>query len=331
MPTTALRPTTACSRGGYGRCGDSNAPGRYRPSQLGTHSCRTCATATTSSFMTTHRTTAYASPSMYWPLRCNRAQNRRCDAYLRRRLINATDIPGFSMSSGPGEVVRPGGGFVVDGAGLQAAVQDADEPVGELAQGRLVADVSGSERVVVGAGAGGSFQRAEGPLLNGVTQAGVAGVAGQHEFLSSRGTRDGRGAGVVLARFGVGEAGAVISELGQHPGTEDHAEAGLAGIDLSVPVTAKIAGHHLTQLDDLSIEHGDEPDLAGHDRRERRLYLRGLTQRWRSQHRLDCVGFLLDIAAVGTPQRRRDPRLRHPRGPLRIRRDREQFEGVGSV
>src|SRR5262249_56482080 len=76
-------------------------------------------------------------------------------------------------------VVRPGGGFVVDGAGLQAAVQDADEPVGELAQGRLVADVSGSERVVVGAGAGGSFQRAEGPLLNGVTQAGVAGVAGQ--------------------------------------------------------------------------------------------------------------------------------------------------------
>jgi len=30
-------------------------------------------------------------------------------------------------------VVLPGGVFVVDGAGLQAAVQDADEPVGELA------------------------------------------------------------------------------------------------------------------------------------------------------------------------------------------------------
>src|SRR5215472_10146312 len=154
---------------------------------------------------------ALRSPSSRCACDQDRHWTRR--RHHRLRSINATDIPGFSMSSGPGEVVRPGGGFVVDGAGLQAAVQDADEPVGELAQGRLVADVSGSERVVVGAGAGGSFQRAEGPLLNGVTQAGVAGVAGQHEFLSSRGTRDGRGAGVVLARFGVGEAGAVISEL----------------------------------------------------------------------------------------------------------------------
>jgi hypothetical protein len=95
--------------------------------------------------------------------------------------------------------------------------------------------------------------------------------------------------------LGVGEAGAVISELGQHPSAEDHAEAGLAGIDLSVPVTAKIAGHHLAQLGDLPGQGADEPDLAGHDRRERRLYLRGLTQRWRSQHRLDCVGFLLTL------------------------------------
>jgi hypothetical protein len=30
--------------------------------------------------------------------------------------------------------VRPGGGLVVEGAGFEAAVQDADEPVGELAE-----------------------------------------------------------------------------------------------------------------------------------------------------------------------------------------------------
>lgn len=30
-------------------------------------------------------------------------------------------------------VVRPGGGFVVERAGFEAAVQDADKPVGELA------------------------------------------------------------------------------------------------------------------------------------------------------------------------------------------------------
>ena len=51
-------------------------------------------------------------------------------------------------------VVGPGGGLVVEGAGLQTAVQDADEPVAELAQCCLVTDLAGSERVVVGACAG---------------------------------------------------------------------------------------------------------------------------------------------------------------------------------
>lgn len=35
--------------------------------------------------------------------------------------------------------------FVVAGVGLQTAVQDAGEPVGELSQGCLVANVSGSQ------------------------------------------------------------------------------------------------------------------------------------------------------------------------------------------
>ena len=50
-----------------------------------------------------------------------------------RRVNNATDIPGFSMSSCRRVVVGPGGGLVVVGAGFQAAVQDADESVGQLA------------------------------------------------------------------------------------------------------------------------------------------------------------------------------------------------------
>ena len=52
-----------------------------------------------------------------------------------------------------GAVVLPGGGLVVEGAGLQAAVQDADEPVGQLAQGCVMTDVAGPDRVVVGPGA----------------------------------------------------------------------------------------------------------------------------------------------------------------------------------
>ncbi len=48
----------------------------------------------------------------------------------------------------------PGGGLVVGGVGLQAAVQDADQPVGQLAQGGVVAYLPGAQLVVVGAGTG---------------------------------------------------------------------------------------------------------------------------------------------------------------------------------
>ena len=49
-------------------------------------------------------------------------------------------------------MVCPGGVFVVGGVGLQAAVEDADEAVGELAEGGLVADLAVAELVVVGVG-----------------------------------------------------------------------------------------------------------------------------------------------------------------------------------
>jgi len=58
------------------------------------------------------------------------------------------------LSSGDGSrgdlVVLPGDVLVVDGAGLEAAVQDADKSVRELPQGCVMGDVPGAERVVVG-------------------------------------------------------------------------------------------------------------------------------------------------------------------------------------
>ena len=49
------------------------------------------------------------------------------------------------MSSRNGlRVMRPGGRLVVQRAGFEASVQDADEPVGELAQGGVVAAAAGS-------------------------------------------------------------------------------------------------------------------------------------------------------------------------------------------
>jgi hypothetical protein len=49
-------------------------------------------------------------------------------------------------------VVPPGGVLVVESAGFEAAVEDADQAVGELAEGGVVALAAGAELVVVGAG-----------------------------------------------------------------------------------------------------------------------------------------------------------------------------------
>ena len=58
------------------------------------------------------------------------------------------------MSSGVLLAVAPGGVFVVEGAGFEAAVEDADKPVGEPAQGVVVTVAIGALLVVEGAGAG---------------------------------------------------------------------------------------------------------------------------------------------------------------------------------
>jgi hypothetical protein len=65
----------------------------------------------------------------------------------------AADIPRSVGSSDLG-VVAPGRVFVIDGPGLQAAVEDADEAVAELAEGGLMADPARAQRAVVAAGAG---------------------------------------------------------------------------------------------------------------------------------------------------------------------------------
>ena len=57
------------------------------------------------------------------------------------------------MSSARGVVVCPGPVLVVASSRLQAAVEDTDEAVAVLTQRGVVADVSSSHRVVIGAGA----------------------------------------------------------------------------------------------------------------------------------------------------------------------------------
>src|SRR5664279_164724 len=169
-------------------------------------------------------------------------------------------------------LVVPGECFVVGMAGLEAAVEDADPAVGELAQCGLVADVPGAEGLVVGLAAGGAPHRAEGPLLQRVAESFVAGVAGHNDLLGPGGSGDGGRAGVGLAGLGVDIPAGVVAELAEDPGREDHTEAGQTGVELSVPVTTKMLGHHLAEGVDLLVQGADDRDLRGHDRGERRLH-----------------------------------------------------------
>src|SRR6476619_6331560 len=94
------------------------------------------------------------------------------------------------MSSDGGCVVLPGGVLVVVGAGLEAAVQDADQPVRELAQSGVVANLPGSERVVIQPRARGCTKRRERLLVERVAESTVRRIPGQHDGLLPRGPGD---------------------------------------------------------------------------------------------------------------------------------------------
>src|SRR5271169_5642356 len=118
-------------------------------------------------------------------------------------------------------VVRPGGCLVVEGAGLEASVEDADEPVGDLAQGSVVLGAAGALGVVEGAGAGRAAQRGQGLGHERVGEPVVADEPGGDDLPLSGGTGDGAGAGVVLAGLAAGVAVRVVAEFAEDPGAED--------------------------------------------------------------------------------------------------------------
>src|SRR5216683_7223780 len=119
--------------------------------------------------------------------------------------------------------VRPGGGLVVEGAGLEASVQDADEPVGEPPQGIVVFDAAGAEVVVEGAGAGRGVQGGEGLGVQRVDEPVVVDEPGGDDLLLPGGSGDRAGGGVVPPALAVGVPVRVVAELAEHPGAEDGA------------------------------------------------------------------------------------------------------------
>ena len=137
--------------------------------------------------------------------------------------------------------VSPGGCLVVEGAGFEAPVQDADEPVRQSSQGVVVLDSAGAELVVEGAGARRRLQGGECLRAERVDQPFIVDEPGGDGFLLAGRAGQRAGAGVVAAGLAVGVAVRVVAELAEHPGAEDGAHAGLGPVDLSVRVRRKSA------------------------------------------------------------------------------------------
>jgi len=71
--------------------------------------------------------------------------------------------------------------FVVGAVVAEAAVEESDESVAEGSEGAVVGVAGGSSLVVVVARAWAGGEGGERPLVAGVGESAVAGVAGQHD------------------------------------------------------------------------------------------------------------------------------------------------------
>src|SRR5712692_1868796 len=223
------------------------------------------------------------------------------------------------MSSGQRVfVVRPGGGLVVEGPGLEAAVQDADEPAGELAQGSVVLGAAGALGVVQGAGAGRGAEGGEGLGHERVGEPVVEDEPGGEDLLLARRAGDRGGAGVVLAGLAAGIPVRVVAEFAEHPGAEDGSQAGLGQVDLSVRVPAKIRLHLPLQGLDLLIQGGDHRDQGPDGDRVGGGDSLGLAQLRTAQRGHDRGRLAGDVAAAGALERRADLGAGQPPCPGRV-------------
>ena len=162
----------------------------------------------------------------------------------------------------------------------QAAVQDADQTVGQSSQGLMMGLAAGSQDVVSMPGAFGASEGGECPLVAGVGEPAVARDPGENNLACTGGLGDGRGARVALARLRMQESGSVITELGHSPGAEDNTESRQTEVDPGVRVHFKTRGQLLLESCNLQVElfddcHGGGDAMTiGFGEKRRRLQLR---------------------------------------------------------
>src|ERR1035441_1542835 len=195
-----------------------------------------------------------------------------------------SDTPWAELSSSCGELVRgvlrPGDCLVVGGAGFEAAVEDADEPVAELAERSVVAGAAGALAGGIGARSWWFGEGGQGLGAQGVGEAAVADIPGQDGLASPGRASDRAGPGVVLPALGGSVTAGGIAELAEYPGAGDRADPGLGQVDLSVRVRPKMGMHLDLQFLDLLVQRDDHPGSGlhggrvGRGHRRRLLHLR---------------------------------------------------------
>jgi hypothetical protein len=132
-----------------------------------------------------------------------------------------------------------------------------------------------------------------------------------------------------LRALGVGVAVLVVAELGEHPGAEHDAEAGLAEVDLSVRVLTKMCLDLLLHGLDLAVEGAQDRHLGAHGGRVGSRHDRGLAQVLGAQRGGDRVGFRGPAVAAGTLERGGDLLDAQRGGRGGVRGGGEQFQRVG--
>ena len=116
--------------------------------------------------------------------------------------------------------------FVVELAGLEAVVELAEELVEQVPLGLVVPISGGAAGVVVAACARRCAKRSQSPDRADGGQAPVFDMPVQDNGFLAAGAGDWGGSGEGFQPAGVSEAGAVVADLGQDPGTGQHPESG---------------------------------------------------------------------------------------------------------
>jgi len=152
-------------------------------------------------------------------------------------------------------------GGVVGGVVVPAVPDDVEPGAGEDVGGVGVVFAAGGGLVVELGGSGVGASAVGGEVADGVAELLVNGPAEGDGLLLAGLAGGGGDSGQADQRFGVGEAGAAVADLGQQSGGADGARAGQAGEDLGIGVQRELLGDLRLQCLDLfdqAGQHGQE-------------------------------------------------------------------------